>query len=92
LPAEISNAVEKCIAYDATAARSCANVVCLANAFAKQQGLYAGNVDSAESDRLVAEGKQLLGFSDEALALLRAGLYKRVGTLFDLKVGSKTTS
>lgn len=92
LPVEISNAIEKCIAYDSTLPHSCSNIVCLANAFAKQQGLYAGDVDVAESDRLVAEGKRLLGISDEALALLCTGLYKRVGTLSDLKVVPRTAS
>ena len=85
LPAEISHAVENCTAYDATAPRSCSNIVCLANAFAKQQGLYAGDVDIGQVGAQVAAGKQLLGLSDEAMTSLSAGLYSRVGTLFDLK-------
>jgi hypothetical protein len=59
--------------------------VCLANAVAKQEGLYAGDVDLAQTDDLVAKGKRLLGLSDEVMADLRTGLYQRVGTLLELK-------
>jgi hypothetical protein len=47
--------------------------VCLANPFAKQEGLYAGDVDLAQIDDLVAKGKRLLGLSDEVMADLRTG-------------------
>ena len=89
LPAEISNAIERCIGYDPRQAHACSNIVCLANAFAKQQGLYAGDIDRAEIDGLVSEGQRLLDVSDEALAMICTGLYKRVGTLFELKVTTK---
>jgi hypothetical protein len=64
---------------------SFSNLVCLANAFAKQQGLYAGDVDLGENDELVAKGKQVLGLPNDVLAQVASGLYERVGTLFDLK-------
>jgi putative nucleotidyltransferase with HDIG domain len=85
LPAEISGAIEGASAFEPTVPVSFANLVCLANAFAKQQGLYAGNVDTAENDELVAKGKRLLGLSDERFAAIGEGLYQRVGTLFELK-------
>jgi putative nucleotidyltransferase with HDIG domain len=88
LPREISDAIEKCVAYDATTPYACSNIVCLANAFAKQQGLYAGDFDVHQANALVAEGKRLLHMPDEVFALLCAGLYARVGTLFDIKVGT----
>jgi putative nucleotidyltransferase with HDIG domain len=87
LPGEISGAVEKCASYDATVPLAYANIVCLANAFAKQQGLYAGDVDATQVGEAVAEGKRLLGLSDEAMTLLCADLYSRVGTLFEIKIG-----
>jgi len=87
LPAEISSAVEKCAAYDAAGVHSYSNIVCLANAFAKQQGLYAGDVDAQSVGEVVAEGTRLLGLSDEATTLLCKDLYSRVGTLFEIKVG-----
>ena len=88
LPAEITSAVEKCASYDATVPHSYSNIVCLANAFSKQQGLYAGDVDAAQVGEVVAEGKRLLGLSDEVMSSLCADLYSRVGTLFEIKVGS----
>ena len=92
LPAEISSAVEKCAAYDTVAPRTYSNIVCLANAFAKQQGLYAGDVDAKQVGEVVTEGKRLLGLSDEAMTLLCADLYSRVGTLFEIKVGKDKPS
>jgi putative nucleotidyltransferase with HDIG domain len=88
LPAEISDAVEKCVAYDAALPYAYANIVCLANAFAKQQGLYVGDVDAKQAGEAVAEGKRLLGLSDQVMTLLCTDLYPRVGTLFEIKVGA----
>jgi putative nucleotidyltransferase with HDIG domain len=88
LPDEISQAVEKCAAYDPAVPGAYSNIVRLANAFAKQQGLYAGDVDATRVDEVVAEGKRLLGLSDEVMTLLCAGLYSRVGTLFEIKIAS----
>jgi len=87
LPAEICGAVEKCATYDTAVPLAYSNIVCLANAFAKQQGLYAGDVDAIQAGEAVTEGKRLLGLSDEAMTLLCADLYSRVGTLFEIKSG-----
>jgi putative nucleotidyltransferase with HDIG domain len=92
LPAEISSAVEKCGAYDPVVPHAYSNIVCLANAFAKQQGLYAGDMDAERVGAMVAEGKRLLGLSDEAMKSLCADLYSRVGTLFEIKVGKSKPS
>jgi putative nucleotidyltransferase with HDIG domain len=85
LPAEIGSAIEKCQTYDSQTPFCCSNLVCLANAFAKVQGLYSGDFDATSVQALVAEGKRLLGIPDEALALLCTGLYGRVGTLSEGK-------
>ena len=87
LPGDISSAIEKCAAYDTAVPLAYSNIVCLANAFAKQQGLYAGDVDAAQASEAVAEGKRILGLSDDTLSSLCAGLYSRVGTLFEIKIG-----
>jgi putative nucleotidyltransferase with HDIG domain len=84
LPAAIGDAIEKCVGYDVATPHAPSNVVCLANAFAKVQGLYAGDYDAAKVNALLIEGKELLDMPDEALALLCAGLYGRVGSLFDV--------
>ena len=85
LPPAIGNAIEKCVGYDSAVPHAPSNVVCLANAFAKVQGLYAGDYDADQVNALLVEGKQLLDMPDEALALLCAGLYGRVGSLFEVK-------
>jgi putative nucleotidyltransferase with HDIG domain len=89
LPGGVGDAIEKCVGYDHTVALAPSNVVCLANAFAKVQGLYAGDFDSEQVNALLVEGKDLLDLPDEALALLCAGLYRRVGSLFDAKPPSR---
>jgi putative nucleotidyltransferase with HDIG domain len=85
LPAQIHSAIENCQNYDFRTPFSCSNLVCLANAFAKVQGLYSGDFDATSVQALVAEGKRLLGIPDEALALLCTGLYGRIGTLSEIK-------
>jgi putative nucleotidyltransferase with HDIG domain len=85
LPAAIGKAIESCVSYDTSTPHAPANIVCLANAFAKVQGLYAGDFDNDQVNMLLSQGKDLLDMPDEALALLCAGLYGRVDTLFDGK-------
>jgi HD-like signal output (HDOD) protein len=85
LPSAIGNAIEKCDSYDLAVPYAPSNIVCLANAFAKVHGIYAGDFDADRVNALLVEGKKLLDMPDEALALLCAGLYGRVGSLFDVK-------
>jgi putative nucleotidyltransferase with HDIG domain len=86
LPATIGDAIEKCVGYDPAVPHAPSNIVCLANAFAKVQGLYAGDYDADQVHALLVEGKGLLDMPDAALALLCAGLYGRVGSLFAIQV------
>jgi putative nucleotidyltransferase with HDIG domain len=85
LPAAIGDTIEKCVAYDVTVPWSPANIVCLANAFTKVQGLYSGDFDASQVNALLVEGGRILSLPDEALGLLCAGLYGRVGSLFEMK-------
>ena len=85
LPPAIGSTIEKCESYDLAVPHAPSNIVCLANAFAKVHGLYAGDFDADQVNALLVEGKRLLDMPDEALALLCAGLYGRVGSLFDVK-------
>lgn len=89
LPTEISHAIERSGEYVPVRPISCSNVVCLANAIAKQQGLYMGGYNEESIDALISKGTALLGFSEQAIALLTAGLYQRVGTLFDTNAAVK---
>ena len=92
LPPAIGDAIEKCEAYDPVVPLAPSNIVCLANAFAKVHGLYAGDFDADKVNALLVEGKNLLDMPDEALALLCAGLYGRVGSLFDVKPAASPPS
>jgi putative nucleotidyltransferase with HDIG domain len=92
LPPAIGNAIEKCGAYARDDPHAPSNIVCLANAFAKVHGLYAGDFDADQVNALLVEGKNLLDMPDEALALLCAGLYGRVGSLFDMKPAARSAS
>jgi hypothetical protein len=92
LPVAIGDAIEKCGAYDRSIPHAPSNIVCLANAFAKVHGLYAGDFDADQVNALLVEGKDLLDMPDEALALLCAGLYGRVGSLFGVKVPANPAS
>ena len=89
LPACVGDAIEKCVGYDHATPLAPSNLVCLANAFAKVQGLYAGDFDIDQVNALLIEGKELLDLPDEALALLCAGLYRRVGSMFETKAPSR---
>jgi putative nucleotidyltransferase with HDIG domain len=89
LPECVGDAIEKCMGYDHTVPLAPSNVVCLANAFAKVHGLYAGDFDVDQVTALLVEGKDLLDLPDEALALLCAGIYRRVGSLFETKTPSR---
>jgi len=92
LPPVIGNAIEKCGAYEMASPHAPSNIVCLANAFAKVHGLYAGDFDADQVNALLVEGKKLLALPDEAMALLCAGLYGRVGSLFDMKAPADPAS
>lgn len=78
IPEKAIQAIADCGDYDATDERSTANLVRLANAVAKQAGLYVGTTDAAEIETLVTIGSSLLGVDQDALAGLCKGLADRV--------------
>jgi putative nucleotidyltransferase with HDIG domain len=78
LPAPVVKAIEDCADYDSADRKSVANVVRMANAVAKQQGLYVGTFDPEDINALVMIGRSLLGFEDEALVRLAGGLRDKV--------------
>jgi len=89
LPVCVGEAIQKCVGYDHATPLAPSNLVCLANAFAKVQGLYAGDFVVDEVHALLIEGKELLDLPDEALAMLCAGLYRRVGSMFEAKAPTR---
>ncbi|MCG5055272.1 MAG: HDOD domain-containing protein [Myxococcales bacterium] len=80
---EVAEAVGSSHAYDVTRPRTCANLVRLANALAKREGIYVGNPSPAEIHDAIGGGRTLLALDDAALARVCNNLYGRVGTLVD---------
>jgi putative nucleotidyltransferase with HDIG domain len=77
LSEEVRLVIARCDRYAAEGAGSTASVVCLANALAKREGIYAGEVDSEQVEALIAEGQVLFKLSDSMLANLLKELHKK---------------
>jgi hypothetical protein len=54
------------------------NAVRFANALAKREGLYLGEVDSSDNDALIMIGGSLLGLDSEVVGRLTKSLQGRV--------------
>jgi putative nucleotidyltransferase with HDIG domain len=77
LSEEIQKAIEECADYDPANRLSTGNAVRFANAVAKQQGIYVGNVNADDNDALVMVGRSLLGIDDETLGRLASDLKEK---------------
>jgi putative nucleotidyltransferase with HDIG domain len=78
----VAQAIAGFDAYDEAAGRgSCTNLVRFANALAKRDGLYVGDVDVDEVVGVVMEGRRILGISEQEEDRLTAGLRERVGAI-----------
>ena len=78
LPEGVCNAIEECGDYDPVDRRSVANVVRLANALAKKEGVYVGPAVPEQEAALVMVGRSLLDVDDAALGRRTVGLRERV--------------
>jgi putative nucleotidyltransferase with HDIG domain len=78
LPAEVTAAIRDCSDYDADDRACAANVVRLANALAKREGLATGPARAEEVDAMIEEGRAMIGVRDDVLAQLVDGLQSRV--------------
>jgi putative nucleotidyltransferase with HDIG domain len=77
LTEEIQKAIEECADYDPANRLSTGNAVRFANAVAKQQSIYVGEVNADDNDALVMVGRSLLGIDDETLARLTSDLKEK---------------
>jgi putative nucleotidyltransferase with HDIG domain len=84
LPEEILLAIARCERYSPEGPSSATSVVCLANALAKRAGIYAGEVDIAQVEALIYEGKQLFKLDDAQLDTLLTELREQDGQLATL--------
>ena len=84
LPPAISEAINDCDAYDQDAgAHSCANLVRFANAIAKREGIYVGDVIGEEIVAAVLQGRAVLGVDEAIEATLIATLRDRTSATID---------
>jgi len=84
LPPAISEAITDCDAYDQdTDVNSCANLVRFANAIAKREGIYVGDVVGEEIVAAVLQGRAVLGVDEAIEATLIATLRDRTSATID---------
>ena len=78
LPDVVAKCVESCEDYDAVDRMSPVNAVRFANAVAKREGLYLGEVDQSDNDALIMIGCSLMGLDNEIVARMARELPGRV--------------
>ena len=78
LPDEALKAIRDCAEFDSSARQSPANFVRFANAVAKREGIYAGEIDKDDTEAIIMIGRSLLDINDEILGKLTASLRERV--------------
>jgi len=74
MPDAVCRSIRDCEEYDNSERLSVANAVRFANALAKQQGLYVGEIAKEDIDALVMIGRSLLNIDEEVVARLTAGI------------------
>jgi hypothetical protein len=74
----VIKAIRDCGDYDAADRGCAANTVRFANAVAKREGLYVGPVDTDDNNALIMVGSSLLGFDEDFLKRVCAGLKDRM--------------
>ena len=70
---------------------SAANVVRLANALCQKEGLDVKGTTPQELDRVIVQGRQVLGLSEEQLVRATAGLVAKVHALTSEKAEEAST-
>lgn len=74
MPDSVCRSIRDCEEYDNSDRLSPANAVRFANAIAKQQGIYVGEVAKDDIDALVMIGRSLLNIDEEVVQRLTAGI------------------
>jgi len=79
LPEVVAKCVESCDDYDVVERLSAVNAVRFANALAKREGFYLGEVDQSDNDALIMIGCSLLGIDIAVAGRLTKELGQRIG-------------
>jgi len=74
MPDGVCRSIRDCEEYDNSDRLSVANAVRFANAIAKQQGIYVGEVPKDDIDALVMIGRSLLNIDEDVVGRLTAGI------------------
>lgn len=78
LPETASQAIADCTEYDSAERLSVTNCVRFANALAKREGLYLGEVDRDDVDALLMIGRSMLGIDENVMGRLTHRLRERL--------------
>jgi putative nucleotidyltransferase with HDIG domain len=78
LPESIGHSIRDTADYDSADPHSEANAVRLANAMAKREGIYVGDVDAEEIDSQIFVGRALFSVDDEQFQYLTRYLRERI--------------
>jgi putative nucleotidyltransferase with HDIG domain len=70
LSPEVCKAVEDCVEFDPVERNCASNAVRFANALAKREGVYPGNVDIEQVETVLMIGRSMLGLDDDAVNAL----------------------
>jgi putative nucleotidyltransferase with HDIG domain len=70
LSPEVCKAIEDCVEFDPVERNCASNAVRFANALAKREGVYPGNVDIEQVDTVLLIGRSMLGLDDDAVNAL----------------------
>ncbi|HVR61094.1 MAG TPA: HDOD domain-containing protein [Polyangia bacterium] len=74
MPDPVRRAVRDCAAYEQDDRLSVANCVRLANAIAKQEGIYVGEIAKDDVAALVSAGRELLNVDEQVVSRLTAAI------------------
>jgi putative nucleotidyltransferase with HDIG domain len=70
LSPEVCKAIEDCVEFDPVERNCPSNAVRFANALAKREGVYPGNVDIEQVDTVLMIGRSMLSLDDDAVNAL----------------------
>jgi putative nucleotidyltransferase with HDIG domain len=74
LSQETQKAIADCVEFDPIERASASNAVRFANALAKREGVYAGQVDMEQVETVLLIGRSMLGLDEDGIAALSTAL------------------
>jgi len=78
LPELVCEAVRMSGEFAPDTEASCADLVCLANAVVKREGIWAGDLDEEHNDSLIKNGADRFGFSDSNITDFVTAMHEKL--------------